>query len=279
MLENVQQYKLRGKVVFIKAEIKPPFKIEASMEDEVCFYYVTHGKTNIHSPSGSIRVTDSSGVLLNCGRYVNEYLPEGNNDSCQAIGIHLYPSVIQSIYNDILPDFLTKKPDGITAEFNFIGTDKMIGKYIESLQYYFKNPSLINDELLELKIKELLLLLVKTDRIKIIQKLFLGPQRKRNIEFKNTISTHVLSNLTINELAFLNHMSVSSFKRKFKNLYRTTPAKYMREAKLKKSAELLKHSEHSITSISIELGYKDVASFSAAFKSHFQCSPSQYRNS
>jgi len=40
--------------------------------------------------------------------------------------------------------------------------DNTMKRFIDSLEFYFENPAIVNEDLLELKIKELMLLLVQS---------------------------------------------------------------------------------------------------------------------
>ena len=91
------------------------------------------------------------------------------------------------------------------------------------------------------------------------------------------INRHLFENLTVKELAFLTHLSLSSFKRKFKEIYQTTPAKYIKTKRLEKAAELLKYSSKSITEISFDCGFGDSKVFAKVFKIQFDTSPSLFR--
>ena len=48
----------------------------------------------------------------------------------------------------------------------------VITHFIQSLDFYFENPNLVTDDLLKLKIKELILLLLQTDNAENIITLF-----------------------------------------------------------------------------------------------------------
>lgn len=50
-------------------------------------------------------------------------------------------------------------------------SDDPITKFIESLDFYFENPSLVNEDLLEFKIKELILLFVQTKNVESVLEL------------------------------------------------------------------------------------------------------------
>jgi AraC-like DNA-binding protein len=98
-----------------------------------------------------------------------------------------------------------------------------------------------------------------------------------DIEFKSTIQSNMYSNLSIDELARLCHLSTSSFKRKFKDTFSTSPKKYISQKKVEKAANLLKTDDSRISDIAFDVGFDSVATFNRNFTSIYGKSPSEYR--
>jgi transcriptional regulator GlxA family with amidase domain len=119
----------------------------------------------------------------------------------------------------------------------------LVRKYIESILFYFENPQLVTEDILILKLKEIILLLLQTGDsprvIEILTNLF----SEKIFSFKEVIEAHICSHLTIQELVTLTHHSLSSFKRKFKQIYSDTPANYLRARRLEKARQLLSISD------------------------------------
>lgn len=78
-------------------------------------------------------------------------------------------------------------------------------------------------------------------------------------------------------MAFLCHMSTSTFKRRFSEIYHTTPQKWLLTRKLEMAAELLRSSEESPSGVYLKVGYQNHSSFSQAFRNHFGNTPSDYQ--
>lgn len=88
----------------------------------------------------------------------------------------------------------------------------------------------------------------------------------------------IYEKLTLEEMAFLCAMSVSTFKRHFAVHYKTTPQSWLREQRLQRAAQLLRQGQHKPSELSEELGFQHHSSFTAAFKSRFGVTPSSYSN-
>jgi AraC-like DNA-binding protein len=84
--------------------------------------------------------------------------------------------------------------------------------------------------------------------------------------------------LTIEVLAGMATMNITSLERKFKKLYGSTPKEYLLSCRMKEAARLLKESRLSASEISYQVGFTTAKHFSETFKRYYYCSPLQYRN-
>ena len=84
------------------------------------------------------------------------------------------------------------------------------------------------------------------------------------------------TDLTVDFLANLLHMSRSSFYLKVKALTDHAPSDYIRLIRLKYAAKLLREKNHNITEISGMAGFSDPKYFREVFKKHYHMSPSRY---
>lgn len=92
------------------------------------------------------------------------------------------------------------------------------------------------------------------------------------------IEENYKENVSIPEIEEACHYSYRNINRIFEALNHETIGKYIKRVKLERAAQYLKYSDANVSDIARELGYGDIASFSKAFKSIFNCSPSSFRN-
>jgi AraC-like DNA-binding protein len=185
---------------------------------------------------------------------------------------------LKRIYDRELP-LLLQSPGNIVSNKSSekINNDFLIQKYIEGLLFYFENPSLINEDILILKLKEIIILLSQTRNIEALQLILSQLFSPTTYSFKQIIEAHLFSQLTIEELAQQNNLSVSSFKREFAKIYNDTPANYIKNKRLEKAAELLLVSDERITGIAFDCGFNDLANFSKSFSDKYSTTPTNYR--
>lgn len=72
-------------------------------------------------------------------------------------------------------------------------------------------------------------------------------------------------------------MSLSKFKRLFRQIFSTTPYQYHLANKMEKSMKTLKEDSYSISEIGFLMGYSNLSQFSKAFKNHFGVLPSEVK--
>jgi AraC-like DNA-binding protein len=277
IIENIK-FNLFQKKIFEKMIIVPPLKLYDTFQNEACFLYMVSGKQEINAKDEHWRLNAKEAVLMNCGLHFSEWLKSSNSEKCEAIAIHLYPDILKKIYEKEFPLFiLNAKARNEETTKTKIVNDEFIFNYIKSMQFYFNNPSIVSDELLILKLKELIILLLQTENISSIQSLFVRLFAPRDYNFKEIINKHLLSNLTIDELAQLTNLSVSSFKREFKRLYNDSPAKLFKDHKLNHASNLLRLTDKRIGDIAYECGFNDQSHFTKSFLSKFGVTPSVFR--
>lgn len=275
MIINRKRFDLNNKCVIEKILIKTPFRYGVIFQNEACFIFIKDGESVLRSPTENVDIYVSESVLLKCGSYFADLIQKSETKQCEIFVIHLHADILQELYKDEVPGFIMS--DGKKHFAQKIHKHDIIIHFIESLDFYFQNPTLVNDDLVKLKIKELILLLLQTDNAENIISLFSHLFTPRQANFKEVIQAHLFSNITIPDLAVLSGRSLSAFKRDFENYFKDTPANYIKEKKLQRASELLFSTDFTISEICYELGFNDTSNFTKLFKQKFHLSPSGYR--
>ncbi|WP_299763834.1 AraC family transcriptional regulator [uncultured Dokdonia sp.] len=275
MILERHTFEYKDRVLIEKVKIGTPFKYEAIFENSGCFIYFKDRGPKLLSAEQNVQVHGQEAVLLKCGNHFLELLKRTDDEEVEAMIVHLYPEVLKKIYSNELPKIIEKTPCNIQSEV--VVSKEVISKFIESLEFYFQNPVLINNDLLELKIKELVLLLIQSENVCSIQELISDLYSIRNVQLKNVVELHVYSNLGLDELAKLCNLSKSSFKREFSKVFNDTPNNYITNQKLKRAKELLHITKMPINEIAYGIGFNDPLYFTRIFKKKIGISPTEYR--
>lgn len=275
MIVDHTTFKYQGTVLIEKMRVSPPFKYEALFQNRGCFIYYKDNGTKLLSTEHSVQIEGKEAVLLKCGNHFLDLLKDVNDGEVEAIIIHLYPDLLRKLYIKELPALLGKR-SGSDQSQKIVSND-VIARFIESLEFYFENPSLVNDDLLELKIKELILLLVQSRNIDSVQSLITDLYSPKSVRLKDVIEVHLFSDLNVEQLAKLCNLSLSSFKREFKKEFNDSPKNHISEKKIEKAKELLSITNMSISETAYEVGFNDPLYFTRLFKSKTGVSPTHYR--
>ncbi|MBL4594631.1 MAG: helix-turn-helix transcriptional regulator [Flavobacteriales bacterium] len=212
-------------------------------------------------------------MLPKCGDYFYEDIQkEDENEMVIALGVYFHPELLKDIFLKTGTEWNNRKY--VAYKMN---VDELLENYKTTLLYYFNHPILFDEEMQLLKIKELLLILSKTENAPTVKHLISSLFYPQEYDFREVIEKNIYATLSLPELAILTNMSIATFKRKFNELYQESPAEYIKKRKLEKAMKLLISNNSRITDIIFDCGFESNSSFNRAFKKKYQLSPTAYR--
>lgn len=172
----------------------------------------------------------------------------------------------------------------IGAEIKRLETKEELRRKNIELQEAYKGTQEINEELLqtqeelENKLEEFVLYFMQQE--KTVNELFfdLLEDPAPTSEFLQLIDQKILAGSNLEELASLSNMSLSTFKRKFKEEFGIPVGRFIRKRKLEIAKEKILSGMRG-SDIYYELGYQNHSSFISAFKKEHGLTPEAYRGS
>lgn len=272
--EKVITYKDR--IVFIKLSM--PFfnrTLKHYVEDEACFMFVNKGEVGVRTPDDYLKLNKDTAMIAKCLNYFFE--PSDDQESCkdgiESIGIFLYPSLVKDLFElDV-----TQSDYQVDYNVKQVQVDMLLDNFKNSISILLENPELVDDGIIKTKLKEFVQLMIKSQNAP-SQLDFLAALFKPNeVEFKSVIQQNLYANLSLDELATLAHLSLSSFKRKFKETFEESPKKYITRKKVERAAELLSAGSDRVSDIAYDVGFESVGTFNRNFTTIYGKSPSDYR--
>lgn len=273
-----QQFTLYDKMIFEKTVFRAPFRMASTMPNEACFLYVLDGEQWVHSATKTEKLKPRDAFLMRCGMYIGEWLHSADYEKCETITVHLYPEVLKKLYEKEIPDYIKKYQRN--ESFNSIylmSSNTLVDNYIQSIKFYFENPALVDDELVKLKLKELILLLLKTEKARSLMEVIARLFSPQYYTIREVVEANLYSGLSVPELAHLANYSLSTFKREFVRMFEQPPARYLKAKRLERAADLLRVSDKRISEVAYACGFRDVMTFSKSFAQAFGQSPSHFR--
>jgi len=263
----------KGMPLFQKGTFASPFVLEGELKDVACFFYLGKGMMNSFDSRGKHHVEENNAVLKNCGRYIQEFTNVNKEDDCVAIAVFLYADLLKEIYKDEVPSILKNKK---ALPKKFVG-NSLIEQYMNNLSIYFDEPDTFDEELGILKLKELILILMKSKYFESIKDLLSELFTENNLTIREAVENNLTNNLKIEQLAFICNMSLSTFKREFKKTFNDTPSRYIKSKRLLLAEKRLAFDDARIGDIAFDLGFEDISTFSSNFKEKYGLSPLKYK--
>lgn len=245
------------------------------VEDEACFMFVNNGEVAVRSQEDYFKLNRKKAMLAKCLNYFFEPTddPDKCDDDIESVGIFLYPALVKELFEFDLSS------SSFTLDYNLkqIQVDRLLENYRESINILLDNPELADEAIIKTKLKEFVLLMAKSQQAPSELDFLAALFKPNEVAFKTTIRHNLYANLSLEELALLCHMSVSSFKRKFKAVFGESPRKYIVKKKVERAAELLKANDLRISDIAYEVGFDSLTTFNRNFANQYGKAPSAYR--
>ena len=238
------------------------------------FSFLTEGIKEIVMGNDAVKFDKKQFVLVASGKcFMSEKLSTQGTYICTLLFFdHEHLQIFfESHKMNILETI--KKNDLRQKEILLFKNDDYTTSYAESLNY-IPNKS---EELAKVKLLEILLYLLETQPLEFCCLFARTPKTSEDIRFKNIVTSHIDSNLSLNELAYLCNVSLSTFKRKFTAIFNDSPTNWMRQKRMEHAAFLLKYNKERVSDIYLRFGYENHSSFSQSFKMVFGVSPKEYQ--
>lgn len=241
------------------------------------FSFLLEGQKSVHYAGTEVRIDPSAFLLLSSGNcLMSEKIAASNGR---------YRSILLFFDNKLLTDFFIRHPhvhkasknENKETPFLIFEKDPFLINFIDSLGFILGTKKPLSSEMQKLKLEELLLYLSQQYPEKIQQLRNLGYKADEDLLIRQAITGSIDNVVTVEELAFLCHMSLSTFKRRFMKIYSTSPNKWLLEKRMQKAAQLLKEGDLKASEIYCELGYENLSSFIQSFKQIYGITPKQYQ--
>lgn len=274
---DLKTFSIKDWIVLGRTAFLPPKKISDELINEARIVYVVNGESRLYSANKVVELKTGDTLIMKIDNFINNWQENAEGEKTVVIVFQLSSALLHYLYNNDLPGWF-KETDS-AAEQSLLKVDEhtLLTSFFNGLQLYIENTGLFSEEIVKSKVRELISILINTDKTGETKTLFGNLFTASEYEFKDTIAKNIFEDLNIEDLAFLCSLSVSSFKRKFKAVYGTSPNKYISSKRLDKAQTLLRTTKLSISEIAYDCGYSDVSYFSKSYKKHFNTSPSELR--
>jgi AraC-like DNA-binding protein len=259
-------------LLFLNYDCPVKVKKAAKWSEHNYIYYVLSGKKTLHTIDNSVTLTKGSIVFIKKGAcIVEQYF-----DEPFCIVVFIMPdSFIHSFLKDYSPGI---KSSGVeTPPIISVYDDALIKGFYQSILPYFVSADHVPEEILELKFKELLLYILHNPANEQLHQHFLSLRDQSATPIKEIMEANFAYNLSIEAFAKMTNRSISSFKRDFQAIYKTTPGRWLIDKKLAHAKKRLLQSDDTISNVAFDSGFENTAHFCRLFKQKTGITPMEFR--
>lgn len=240
------------------------------------FAFISSGKKMWRTIYHSYEVSDGDILFVKKGANLTHQFFE---DKFCAVFVFIPDEFIQSFVkkNSALLDTPQKDLTGQDAVL-LIEKDDLLETYYYSIKSYLSLSQKPAEQLLLLKFEELLLSLFSNKKHRALTDYFISLCQNQQYHLSRIMEGNFAYNLKLENYAQLCHMSLSTFKKSFKQYYHNTPAAWLQQKRLELAYHNLLNSSLTISRISLECGFEDTSHFIRVFKQKYHITPLQLRN-
>lgn len=260
--ESITLYDYRTSLELLKQQV---------ILNQNTFSFLVEGTKEVIFDNSYKTIDKSQFILMKAGHcLMTEKLSTINN----------YRSILLFFTDERMLEFISKhnitlnSNTPLSSVYTFV-YDDFTSRFIDSLSDINKLPVSTKNKLLSLKLEEIMLYLLELYGPNFLLS-FIPSNNSLSQKFTQTVESNILNKLTLNELAFLCNMSLSTFKRKFEKQYAESPSKWFQNKRLEYAHTLLTHKNKTVSEIYLEVGYENISSFIQAYKSKYGITPKQH---
>lgn len=230
--------------------------------------FLIEGVKEIISPEKKEIIDNRSLILIRSG---NCLMTETTAQSGNYLSFILFfnDSAIDTFKNRFDIPSTSSKAKSKQASFHTLKKDDFIRNFISSIKFSLNSPAMW-----QVKFEEFMIYLIEKQGTEILE---FFKTKTQNIALRTIVENNLLNDISIQELAFLCNMSLSSFKRRFYETYNDTPFSWIQNKRLDIVKQLLQRENVRPSDIYFEYGFSNLSSFTQAFKKRFGITPKQFQ--
>lgn len=277
-LETPGYHKIIGEDYLI-VEFKCPIKEELFAAWSEChsIVYVLNGQKKWITPQQEYLVKEDQSIFVRKGAFKNQQYFE--ESFCVLMFFMKDDFIRRCVESDVQKEIprmeKVENPDFIYR----INISESLRFLFHSFFSYLKQPDKTPQKIIELKFREMLMNICLGQGNQEIMNVLYTLAKNSGGTLEQIMEEQYIYNLKIEDYARLCGKSESTFKREFKKIYDTTPAKWLMKRRLHLARELMLTTDFTIQEICYDCGFESDSHFVRSFKSTYGETPNHWRNS
>lgn len=241
------------------------------------FTFLLEGEKTVHFAGTKLHIKPHQFVMLAAGNCLMSEKIATENAAYHSILILFDSTLLSDFFNRhaSLVGKQTKQSAG--HPFLLFEKDEFLVNFTRSLDSMLSDDKPVYEDLQRVKLEELFLYLAVHYPGQIQQIGNMSYEANDDLIVRQAVTSHIDNNITVEELAFLCNMSLSTFKRRFARIYGNSPNRWLLEKRMERAAKMLRQDDRKASEIYYELGYENLSSFIQSFKQIYGVTPKQYQ--
>jgi AraC family transcriptional regulator, exoenzyme S synthesis regulatory protein ExsA len=243
------------------------FKSDISFDQHMLIWFIS-GETKIiqsdqtyHFKTGDIFLIPRNQLAT-----ILNYPKDGQPH--KTVVMHLSTERLRTFYKDLKVASRSSVPSKIYS-FN---EHPLLKSCLASLIPYFEMEEL-PPHIASLKITEAISILRSVD--KAIDDVLANFEEPGKIELADYMEKNFMFNLPLDKFSYLTGRSLTTFKRDFQKVFKTTPQRWLTQKRLELAHYYFVEKKHKPIDVCYEVGFENLSHFSFAFKKHYGYAPSK----
>ena len=237
--------------------------------DNYILSFILSGKKKIVTQEKEFEVKKGELIFLKRGEYVNSIVTSESPYTSLVIVFDTY------LTSTILKDLNIKKDFcNISSSSFLMKQSNLLKQNANIIKSLLDTNAKYIDEILKLKLKEIILLLLDSNYSKELIEFFY-PYINDIKPLEAFMNENFDRPLNLESFAKESGRSLSSFKKDFKKFTSSSPMKWIQYKRLKRAKYLIEHNNCTVSEACFYSGFKDISHFSKLFKATFSYPPSQ----
>ena len=227
------------------------------------------GETHIFHQQGTF-IFKPNRILLARKNQFARSLKIPSNGNYEVISVILKSEHLKkyAVDNNLIPEKSYKGKNNLLLK-----SDSYLRSYFESLLPYLKDPEKSNEKLVFSKVTEAIELLLNISPG--LSKLLFDFNDPHKIDLEEFMLKNFQYNAPIKNFARLTGRSLAGFKRDFRNLFNTTPSRWLKNKRLEEAHYLIHKKRRKPADFYLEIGFESLPHFYTAFKEKYGVTPNE----
>lgn len=188
----------------------------------------------------------------------------------KAVAMHLSTERLKKFYSH----FTAKNVNGWQHTIISYRNHTLLSSFLGSLLPYFDMPNTLPEQIADLKITEAITILREIDNS--IDNILANFDEPHKVDLISFMEKNYVFNMPLEKLCYLTGRSLSTFKRDFSKIFKTTPQRWLTQKRLELAYYHIVEMNRKPIDIYFEVGFENLSHFSFAFKKKFGLSPTGF---